>query len=132
MNPKAHREDDPIFSQRLERDGWQLKDAWQIENRGYPKLFHTIQLEVREKTNPNRTHVIQLTQSIECLDYSEDSGLRSVKQFLVANIARASWVDWDRQGRWVFLRDGKIFAASIKGDSNFVEKAARRSEYVET
>ncbi len=88
MNPKAHREDDPIFSQRLERDGWQLKDACQIENRGYPKLFQTIQAEGREKTNPNRTHVIQLTRSIECLDYSEDFALRSVKQFLVANIAR--------------------------------------------
>ncbi len=122
-NPKAHGEDDPIFSQRLERDGWQLKDAWQIENRGYPKLFHTIQPEVREKTNPNRTHVIQLTRSIECLDYSEDFALRSVKQFLVANIARASWVDWDQQGRLVFARDGKIFAAAIKGDiNNIVEK----------
>ena len=93
-NPKAHGEDDPIFSQRLERDGWQLRDAWQIENRGYPKLFHTIQPEVREKNNPSRTHVIQLTRSIECLDYSEDFALLSVKQFPLVNIARASWVDW--------------------------------------
>ena len=38
-NPQAHGEDDPIFSQRLERDGWQLREAWQVENRGYPKLF---------------------------------------------------------------------------------------------
>ena len=58
-------EDDPIFSQRLERDGWQLKETWQVENRGYPKMFHTIQPEVREKANPSRTHVIQLTRSIE-------------------------------------------------------------------
>jgi hypothetical protein len=78
---------------------------------------------VREKTNPNGTHVIQLTRSIECLDYSEDFALRSVKQFLVANIARASWVGWDQQGRLVFAWDGKTFAAAIKGDiNNIVEK----------
>ena len=121
-NPQAHGEDDPIFSQRLERDGWQLREAWQVENRGYPKLFHTIQPEVREKTNPNRTHAVRLTRSIECLDYSEDFAIRDVRQFLVANIARASWVDWDQQGRLVFARDGKIFAASIKGDSNLTEE----------
>ena len=84
--------------------------------------FTPIQPEVSEKTNPSLTHVIQLTRSLECLDYSEDFALRSVKQFLVANIARASWADWDQQGRLVFARDGKIFAASIKGDSKIVEK----------
>jgi hypothetical protein len=120
-NPKAHGEDDPIFSQRLERDGWQLTDAWQVENRGYPKLFHTIQPEVREKTNLSRTHVIRLTRSIECLDYSEDFAVRDMKQFLVANIAKASWADWDQQGRLVFARDGKIFAASINRDSDLIE-----------
>ena len=82
----------------------------------------TTQPEVREKTNPNRTHAVRLTRSIECLDYSEDFAIRDVRQFLVANIARASWVDWDQQGRLVFARDGKIFAASIKGDSNLIEE----------
>jgi hypothetical protein len=121
-NPRAHGEDDPIFSQRLERDGWQLKEAWQVENRGYPKMFHTIQPEVREKTNSSRTHVIHLTRSIECLDYAEDFALRSVKQSDAANIARASWADWDQQGRLVFARDGRIFAASIKRGSDLDEQ----------
>jgi hypothetical protein len=121
-NPQAHGEDDPIYSQRLERDGWHLKEAWQVENRGYPKMFHTIQPEVREKASLSHTHVIQLTRSIECLDYEEDFALRSAKQSHAANIARASWADWDQQGRLVFARDGKIFAASIKADSDIVEK----------
>jgi hypothetical protein len=30
------------------------------------------------------------------LNYSEDFGVRNVKQFLVANIARAGWADWDQ------------------------------------
>jgi len=65
---------------------------------------------------------MQLTRSIECLDYSEYFALLSVKQFSFANIARASWVDWDQQGRLVFARDGKIFAATVKDDGNLVEK----------
>jgi hypothetical protein len=121
-NPQARGEDDPIFSQRLERDGWRLKGIWQVENRGYPKMFHTVQPEVREKANPSRTHVIQLTRSIECLDYSEDFAVRSVKRSLAVDIAGASWADWDQQGRLVLARDGKILAASIKSDNNLVEE----------
>ncbi len=120
-NPNAHGEDDPIFSQRLERDGWQLKQTWQIKNRGYPKLFHTLQPEVREKLSPNQTHVIRLTRSIECLDYSEEFAVRTVKDSLVKNIEKTSWADWDQQGRLVLARDGKIFAVSIKDSGQLTE-----------
>lgn len=120
-NRKARGEDDPIFSQRLERDGWILKDAWKIENRGYPKLFHTVQPEVREKVGPGRKHAIRLTRSIEHLDYSEEFAVRPVKQSLMTEIARASWADWDQQGRLVFARDGKIFAASIRDNESLAE-----------
>lgn len=121
-NKQAHGEDDPIFSQRLERDGWTLKSPWHIENHGYPKLFHIIQPEVREKANPGGSHVIRLTRSIECLDYSEEFGLRGFKQPLAINIGNASWVDWDQQGRLVFARDGKIFAGIVKNDGRFAEE----------
>jgi len=121
-NKQAHGEDDPIFSQRLERDGWELKLPWQIENHGYPKLFHTIQPEVREKFNVGRTHVIRLTRSIECLDYAEEFAVRSTKQSVVTEIDRASWVDWDQQGRLVFARGGKIFAGSMEDNGPLTEK----------
>jgi hypothetical protein len=121
-NPQAQGEDDPIFSQRLERDGWQLKNAWQVEHRGYPKFSHTIQPEVREKANPSSAHVIQLTRSIECLEYSEDFAVRNLQQVLLTTIARASWVDWDQQGRLVIGRDGKIFAASINEGGRLAEE----------
>ena len=120
-NPLARGEDDPIFSKRLERDGWQLKKAWKLEDRGYPKNYHTIQPEIREKANPSRTHLIQLTRSIERLDYSEEFAVQNVKQTLVTNIEGASWVDWDQQGRLIVARDGKIFAASIRNSGQLVE-----------
>jgi hypothetical protein len=121
-NPRARGEDDPNYSRRLERDGWELKNAWQIENRGYPKMFRTIRSEVREKANPSRKYFIQLTRSIEHLDYSEEFALRCLKQSSVMKIERASWVDWDQQGRLVFARDGKLFVASIEVGGQLTEE----------
>lgn len=120
-NENARGEDDPIFSIRLERDGWKLVQEWNIENRGHPKMFATLQPEVREKVGPGRTHVIQLTRSIDELDYSEEFSVRRVKQSLVTDIKRASWADWDQQGRLVFARDGAVFAASIKENGKLNE-----------
>jgi hypothetical protein len=120
-NPRASGEDDPIFSQRLDRDGWQLKKVWKLENRGYPKLYHTIQPELWEKANPERTHVIQLIRSIECLDYSEEFIVRNITQPRMTQFDRASWVDWDQQGRLVFARDGKLFAGSINSRGQWDE-----------
>lgn len=121
-NPNAHGEDGPIFSQRLERDGWRLKQVWQIENRGYPKLFRTIQPELREKWNPGSSHLIRLKRSIECLDYSEEFTVQTIGHDSDTTIAGASWVDWDQQGRLVYAKDGKIFAASTKSSGELSEK----------
>ena len=35
----VHGEDDPLYSERLQRDGWDLKQEWVVENRGYPLMF---------------------------------------------------------------------------------------------
>jgi hypothetical protein len=119
-NPQAHGEDDPVFSQRLERDGWKLIAPWKIENRGHG--YHTVQPEIRERPNLSFTQVIQLTRSIERLDYSEEFVVRNLKPVHSVIIERASWADWDQQGRLVFARDGSIFAGSIGQSGEFVER----------
>ena len=121
-NPNAHGEDDPIYSLRLERDGWAQKQVWEAENRGYPQMYRTLRPEIREKLGPDRQHVIRLTRSIEGLDYAEEFALRNVKSLAVNAIERASWVDWDQQGRLVFARDGKIFAGEISSNCRMREK----------
>lgn len=121
-NRNAHGEDDPIFSQRLDRDGWRLTMKLQFEGRGYPRVFHTIQPEVREKTNPDHTHAIRLARSRENLEYYERFALCSLNPPVVSQIDRASWVDWDQRGRLVFARDGKIFAASISPGCHLAEE----------
>jgi hypothetical protein len=121
-DPNAHGEDDPIYSLRLERDGWAQKQIWETEYRGYPQMYHTVRPEIREKLSPDRECAIRLTRSIERLDYSEEFALRSVKSSGMSTVERASWVDWDQQGRLVFARDGKIFAGEISSNCRIREK----------
>jgi hypothetical protein len=121
-NPSAHGEDDPIYSMRLERDGWVQKEPWETEYLGLPEMFRTIRPGVREKLGPDRRYVIRLTRSIECLDYAEEFAVRGVKSSRMTTIDRASWVDWDQQGRLVFARDGKIFSGEINGTGQIREK----------
>lgn len=121
-NKHARGEDDPIFSIRLERDGWKLVQEWKTEYRGYPEMYATLQPEIREKVAPDHMQVIRLTRSVERLDYSEEFSVGREKQSLMTDIKRASWVDWDQQGRLVFARDGAVFAASIKDTGNLTEE----------
>jgi hypothetical protein len=107
-NPHARGEDDPIYSMRLERDRWAQKQPWETEYRGYPEMYRTVRPEIREKLGPSGGHVIRLTRFVECLDYSEEFAVRGVKSSAMATIERASWVDWDQQGRLIIARDGKV------------------------
>lgn len=119
-------EDDPIFSDRLERDGWTLQQEWKIERLGYPKMFRTIQPEVLDKRSPSCGLSIRLTRSIQgtdrSLDYSEEFAVLGLEHAGILAITRASWVDWDQNGRLVFCRDGKVFAARIQDGCSMVEK----------
>jgi hypothetical protein len=121
-NPHANGEDDPIFPQRLERDGWKEIQAWKVENRDYPQLCHTIEPEIRERISPSGRDRILLTRSIECLDYSEEFAVGSIGQSELVNIDQASWADFDQQGRLVFAKDGKVFAGEVDEQNRISEK----------
>jgi hypothetical protein len=112
-------EDDPLFSERLQRDGWDLKQEWVVENRGYPLMFTTRQPEIREKPGLDGSMLIRLTRSIEDLDYAEEFAVSNGDGSALIQIERASWVDWDLRGRLVFARDGRIFEAQV-GDSKLL------------
>lgn len=108
---RGRGEDDPIFSDRLERDGWKLKQEWKTELLGHPKWFQTTQAEVRERPSRNRKFILRLTRSISRLDYAEEFSVRHDGDAHPIALPRASWADWDHKGRLVFCRDGKVFAA---------------------
>jgi hypothetical protein len=106
-------EDDPLFDDRLQRDGWLLKREWQVKNLMYPKWYQTTQPEVREKTNRKGSGILRLTRSIQRLRYSEEFLVLSDKGAKGTPISRASWADWDQSGRLVFCKEGKVFAAQV-------------------
>jgi hypothetical protein len=103
--------DEPIFSERLDRDGWTLKQEWKKESRGSPYRFRTSQPEVREKVNGS--HLIRMTRSTELDDYPAEFAVVSRKGSGMTNMVGAVWVDWDQRGRLVFAREGSIFRGQI-------------------
>ena len=121
LKEQVRGEDDPLFSERLQRDGWERTQDWVTEHRGYPKMYHTVQPEIREKSNPSGSQLLRLTRSIEILDYSEEFAVLPGGESVAVGIDRASWVDWDQQGRLVFARDGKVFAGHIDAEGHLVE-----------
>jgi hypothetical protein len=121
-NPNACGEDDPIYSMRLEREGWILKQKWQTENRGYPDLFRTLQSEIREKLSPDRKQALRLIRSVDVLDYSEEFTVSSASAPSSLKMVRVNWADWDQQGRLVFARSGKIFAAELNTAGEILER----------
>ena len=115
-------EDDPLYSERLQRDGWKLKQEWLAENRGYPNFYLTGQPEIREKMSADGSQVIRLKRSIEVFDYAEEFAISKSGQSEMTELSRTSWADWDQQGRLVFARDGKIFAGSLGDGGQLVER----------
>jgi 3',5'-cyclic AMP phosphodiesterase CpdA len=112
--------DEPIFSERLERDGWTLRQEWKKESGGTPYRFRTIQPEIREKMNGSQ--MIRLTRSIELNDYPAEFTVVSKKGSVVTKIDRAGWVDWDQKGRLVYARDGGIFRGDVDVNGRITER----------
>ena len=123
ISPKTsgRGEDDPIFSERLDRDGWSLQQEWKLENRGHPKWYRTIQPEVREKRSRSQKQLLRLTRSVERLDYTEEFSVTRGTKMQSQLITRASWADLDHGGRLIFARDGKVFAGQLYDSGTFKE-----------
>jgi hypothetical protein len=123
VTPKTteHGEDEPIFSARLQRDGWELKQEWKVKNHGHPKWFVTSQPEVREKISRNGKHVLRLTRSIKRFERLEAFAVAERMGSFEKAIQGASWADWDLSGRLIFLKDGKVFGTRIADDETWNE-----------
>jgi hypothetical protein len=114
-------EDDPLYSERLQRDGWELKQEWVVQYRGYPLGYTTHRPDIREKPNADGSLIIRLTRSIEEHDYAEEFAVLNGEGFILFQIERASWADWDLRGRLVFARDGRILEGQL-GDKRILDE----------
>jgi hypothetical protein len=115
VSPKTNQrgEDDPIFSERLARDGWTLKQEWKIKNLGHPKWLQTLQPEIWEKTGRNRKQVLRLSRSAKRLQFADEFSIIGQNKLRSTVVTGANCADWDQNGRLVFARDGKVFAGKL-------------------
>lgn len=118
-NPDAHGEDEPIYYRRLERDGWvMVQEGYFEESRNEGWL--AVEPRVWEKPNSawERTLVMQFHGYL----YKTYGPPRVFRYSLLnkledseAPIEGATWADWDKQGRLVFARDGRLLAQEAPG-----------------
>ena len=112
-------EDDPLFGERLRRDGWRLTQEWQVH---LQNGFVTSQPEVREKRQASGEHVIRLMRSIQGFDYLELFFVSARQGAPMVPMNNVNWADWDQRDRLVFARDGKVCRAELNTDGGLVEK----------
>jgi hypothetical protein len=110
-NPGAYGEDDPIYSARLTRDGWQLRQEWDVE--WVPGImYRTNTPEIRVRTHTHLTHHVELTRRLDGLKYRELFKVLDQNGQPLIDPAGVEWADWDQQGRLVVLRKGKLLVGS--------------------
>ncbi|HEU4557783.1 MAG TPA: hypothetical protein VFS20_08030 [Longimicrobium sp.] len=109
-NPDAHGEDDPLYTRRLQRDGWRMEQPWEVVRNGYD--FSTTVPEIMSRGH--RSHLLRMVKERSM------TNLRRRERFHVAfpyggtlPLDGADWADWDHAGRLVVLRRGAVSAADI-------------------
>lgn len=112
-NRKAHGEDDPLYSERLTRDGWELIDEWKVDYLGLPEMFKTLQPERRRRRHTDARLSIELTRRLDGLKYRERFAVLGAQPPL-PDLEHADWVDWDQRGRLILLRGGRLSVAAVE------------------
>src|SRR5262249_25149233 len=110
-NPDACGEDDPIYSLRLERDGWRKTQDWKYGGAATRHGFKTQQPEIRVKHFRKHSGVsLVMSRSISGFKYREAFAVLTREG--ETKILGAEWADWDAAGRIVFARDGSLHVAN--------------------
>lgn len=105
--------DSAPWEQRMLRDGWRL-----IERGFDPRTHMRIgEREIWEKTHSDGA--VKLCCEIQDVDFQRYGGPHATAYWLetVADlipIAGAGWADWESGSRIAFVRDGKLFAATLE------------------
>jgi hypothetical protein len=114
-DPEARGENDPLYSARLERDGWTLREAWELEMRGQDEFYVTHVPELRVRAHPTAPFTIELRRRIDRLKYRELFRVVGPTGEVALPVGRIDWVDWDATGRLFVLVDGTLRVATLHG-----------------
>ena len=114
-NPGACGEDEPVYRQRLDRDGWVLRQEWSTEWQGLSRGFRTVQPDVRVKHQQPGTDsiAIVLQRRIDNLSYREHFRVDGASSEPELPPGPLDWLDWDSRGRLIALSGGRVWAAAV-------------------
>ncbi len=117
-NPEACGEDAPVYLRRLKRDGWVLRQEQRVRyTRG---SFVTEVPGIHEKKHHDAEVSLVMTTTLAGFKPRQEFTLRDelADQTVSAEgvlLEGATQADFDQSGRLIFVRAGKLFAASARG-----------------
>jgi len=120
-NPEAHGEDEPIYRRRLERDGWALRQEWQLQWHGLGRGYETLSPEERVKSaapaavsgHTNGALQIVISRRLDNLKYREHFRVEGAAAEPELPPGPLEWLDWDSRGRLLALSGGRVWAAEV-------------------
>ncbi|HEY9777604.1 MAG TPA: hypothetical protein V6C81_27825 [Planktothrix sp.] len=120
VNPNqwASGEDYPIYANHLERDGWRYTQHGDFRLRG--GKWVTEREERCVKPDPTRRFELEMTLtsiSPNALQYI--FALTDLVTGKTAPFDADNWADWDSNGRLVFAKEGRLFAAQPAAGAEF-------------
>ncbi len=111
----GHGEDEPVWSRRLERDGWELKSQGKArENKRGSRLWiEYVERPVRVKSSGAWRLEMQLlgVKEIDGPWYVVEYRVLDDRDNVVLDLGRADWADWSPAGDLLFAREGCLFRA---------------------
>jgi len=111
-NPEAKGEDDPLYTRRLERDGWECTQSWEIDYHGLGLFYQTRTPEHRERKHATFPLSIVMERRLDGLTYTERFSIAG-KSLETLPEGRVDWMDWDSQGRLLVLVSGQLLVAEM-------------------
>ncbi len=119
-NSEASGEDEPIYSQRLTRDGWEVSQNWQVEYTKSRQGFVTHQPEIRIIRHPKRSLDLLMKRHLNDFKYYEMYEVKDLISGKTINLDNAECARWDHRGRLVFTNGGKLYASYVTEEAELV------------
>lgn len=119
-NPDASGEDDPLYSNRLTRDGWKIRQDWHIEHTQRDGYI-THQPEVRIFRNPKNPLVLVMNRHLAKYTYYETYEIENLTTGITIKL-EAEYARWDQRGRLAITHEGKLQLGFIGENSELLIK----------
>ena len=115
-NPEAAGEDEPVYSRRLDREGWVLGRRMEVElsrERGYRTLAPEERVKQAPPDSDGRGMSISLERSVMRFTRQSRFRIHGAANEPELPPGPLDWLDWDSRGRIIALSGGRVWAAHV-------------------